>query len=145
MRALSKVELPAAVRDFAAGPGPDDPAEVADARERIRDAIASEPVLYACAAWARVLVPPGASAWTLGRRVLLRRSEWGVDGTDRLVAHELVHVAQWGEHGRSAFLVAYLGAYLRGRLGGLGHWDAYREIPAEVEAYDVEAVVEAHL
>ena len=32
------------------------------------------------------------------------------------------------------FLVRYVGAYLRWRARGFGHWGAYRRIPLEVEA-----------
>ena len=51
-----------------------------------------------------------------------------------LLAHELVHVRQWRELGVVGFLVRYVGAYLRWRLRGYGHWAAYRRIPLEVEA-----------
>lgn len=53
---------------------------------------------------------------------------------ERLLRHELVHVRQWQQLGTIGFLVRYLGAYLRGRLRGYGHWGAYRRIPLEVEA-----------
>ena len=55
-------------------------------------------------------------------------------GDERLLRHELVHVRQWRELGTTRFLVRYLGAYLRWRLRGYGHWAAYRRIPLEVEA-----------
>jgi hypothetical protein len=55
-------------------------------------------------------------------------------GDDRLLRHELVHVRQWQTLGVAAFLVRYLGAYLRWRLRGYGHWAAYRRIPLEIEA-----------
>lgn len=146
MRAIRRVDVPASVRDFAAATAVlGEPVDVAGARDRIRSAIAARPVLYVCRGWAGVLVAPGASAWTLGRHVLLRDGQWGVDATDSLVAHELVHVAQWCERGRLRFLLTYVGAYLRERLRGEGHWGAYRRIPAEVEAYDLEAAVEPHL
>lgn len=146
MRAIRRVEIPAGVREFAEGiPLYEESAAVTEAREVMRAAVASRPVLYVCGRWAGWLVAPGASAWTLGRRVLMRAREWGVDRTDALVAHELVHVAQWSRRGRAGFLVSYLGAYLRARMRGLGHWAAYREIPAEVEAYDIEAIVEPYL
>lgn len=146
MKAIRRVEIPAAVREFADGiPLYEEPAAVTEAREVVRTAVSLRPLLYVCDRWAGVLVAPGASAWTLGRRVLVRASQWGVERTDHLVAHELVHVAQWAERGRVAFLASYLGAYLRARARGLGHWAAYREIPAEVEAYGIEAVVEPYL
>lgn len=81
-----------------------------------------------------VIVPvlqPGVSAMTLGRFVFIRR---GALDDPALLHHELVHVRQWREQGMVGFLVAYLSAYFRGRLRGLGHWEAYRAIPAEIEA-----------
>ena len=81
-----------------------------------------------------VVVPvltPGVAGMTLGRWVLLRR---GHERDRGLLAHELVHVRQWRELGALRFLWRYLGAYLRGRLAGLGHRDAYAAIPFEREA-----------
>ena len=77
------------------------------------------------------LVPPGASAITLGRYVLIRPR---AVGSRRLEAHELVHVEQWRHHGVGGFLRRYLGAYLRWRLRRYPHWAAYRRIPFEIEA-----------
>jgi hypothetical protein len=68
---------------------------------------------------------------TLGRFVLVRR---GHEHDVGLIAHELVHVEQWREHGVCRFLVDYLRGYVRGRAAGLGHWAAYRAIPFEQEA-----------
>lgn len=76
-------------------------------------------------------MPPGAAAITLGRLVSVRRR---FAGDERLLRHELVHVRQWRDLGTIRFLVRYLGAYLRWRLRGYGHWAAYRRIPLEVEA-----------
>jgi hypothetical protein len=74
---------------------------------------------------------PGSAAMTLGRHVLIRRERLG---DAALLHHELVHVRQWREQGVVGFLARYLAAYLRGRAAGMGHWDAYRAIPAEAEA-----------
>lgn len=76
-------------------------------------------------------VPPGASAMTLGRLILIRP---GAVGRARLLRHELVHVEQWRRFGVGGFLVRYLWAYLAWRLRGYPHWAAYRRIPLEVEA-----------
>ncbi len=76
-------------------------------------------------------VPPGSAAITLGRLVSVRRA-FAAD--ERLLRHELVHVRQWRELGVVGFLFRYLGAYLRWRLRGYGHWGSYRRIPLEVEA-----------
>ena len=81
--------------------------------------------------WVGGPVPPGASAITLGRLIIVRRS---AAGNERLLRHELVHVRQWRQLGVVGFLRQYLGAYLRERWRGHGHWDAYRRIPLEVEA-----------
>jgi hypothetical protein len=76
-------------------------------------------------------VPPGASAITIGSTISVRRR---AAGNARLLRHELVHVEQWRRYGVAGFLRRYLGAYLRWRLRGHGHGDAYRRIPFEVEA-----------
>jgi len=77
---------------------------------------------------------PGVAAMTLGRMILLRRDH---RGDEALLAHELVHVRQWRELGAARFLRRYLGAYLRGRVAGLGHQRAYEAIPLEVEAREL--------
>jgi hypothetical protein len=87
--------------------------------------------------WVGGPVPPGAAAITLGRVVSVRRR---FAGDERLLAHELVHVRQWRRLGVFGFLRRYVGAYLRWRLRGYGHWAAYRRIPLEVEA-EWEALV----
>lgn len=84
---------------------------------------------------ARVVVlpvlTPGVAAITIGRYVLVRR---GWERSIALIGHELVHVEQWRRLGAVRFLVEYLGAYVRLRRAGLGHWDAYSAIPFEQEA-----------
>lgn len=79
-------------------------------------------------------VPPGADAITVGRVISVRRRAGASAGFDRLLRHELVHVRQWQRLGVVRFLVRYLGAYLRWRLRGYGHWAAYERIPLEVQA-----------
>ena len=81
--------------------------------------------------WVGGPVPPGSDAITLGRLVILRR---GVADNARLLRHELVHVRQWRELGVPRFLGQYLGAYLRLRVQGVGHRQAYLRIPLEEEA-----------
>jgi len=76
-------------------------------------------------------VPRGASAWTLGSLVIVRRRS---AGDAKLMAHEEEHVRQWAERGRIGFLIWYLRPYLRWRLRGYPHFAAYRRIPAEIEA-----------
>ena len=81
--------------------------------------------------WIGGPVPPGADAITIGRVISVRR-RYATD--ERLLAHEAVHVEQWRRLGAVGFLRQYLGAYLRWRARGYGHWAAYRRIPLEVEA-----------
>lgn len=84
-----------------------------------------------------VVVPwltPGVAAMTVGRLILLRRDQ---RRDAALLAHELVHVRQWRELGPGRFLWRYLGAYVRGRMAGLGHRRAYEAIPLEVEAREL--------
>jgi hypothetical protein len=76
-------------------------------------------------------VPPGADAITLGSLIIVRRA---AAGSLRLMRHERVHVEQWRSLGLVGFLRRYLGAYVRWRLRGYGHWASYRRIPLEVEA-----------
>ena len=76
-------------------------------------------------------MPPGADAITLGSVVSVRKA---ASRDAHLLRHELVHVRQWRTLGIAGFLRRYLGAYLRWRLRGYGHWAAYRRIPLEVEA-----------
>lgn len=76
-------------------------------------------------------VPPGASAITIGS-VISVRARAAAD--ERLLRHEQVHVEQWRRYGVVGFLRRYLGSYLRWRLRGHAHWDAYRRIPLEIEA-----------
>jgi hypothetical protein len=77
------------------------------------------------------VLTPGVAGMTLGRWILLRR---GHEHDRDLVGHELVHVRQWRELGAVRFLWRYLGAYVRGRLQGLRHREAYAAIPFEQEA-----------
>ncbi|CAN5256186.1 hypothetical protein BH18ACT4_BH18ACT4_10010 [soil metagenome] len=81
--------------------------------------------------WVGGPVPPGASAITIGSLVSIRRR---AAGNERLLRHEEVHVRQWRRYGAVGFLTRYLRPYLRWRLAGYSHWDAYRRIPFEIEA-----------
>lgn len=56
-----------------------------------------------------------------------------------LLVHELAHLEQYARLGPMRHLAEYLGDYLRGRLRGASHWDAYRSIRLEVEAREVAA------
>ena len=81
----------------------------------------------------------GSSAIVFGRRIFLAASAAKACGTDapaaaELLAHELTHVRQYRRYGMAAFLGRYVGEYLRGRLAGASHHDAYRGISFECEA-----------
>lgn len=100
-----------------------------------------------CASLPAVLVSGvcRASAVTLGSLVFFSRSGWTqiAAASDQglvLVAHELAHVRQYRERGLVRFLWAYAREYFSGRLRGLSHRTAYREISFEIEARDVERV-----
>ncbi|HEX7099156.1 MAG TPA: hypothetical protein VF377_07935 [Acidimicrobiia bacterium] len=54
----------------------------------------------------------------------------------RLVVHELIHWRQWRTLGVIGFLSRYLADYVRGRIGGLDHRQAYLRIGLEQEAAD---------
>jgi hypothetical protein len=51
-----------------------------------------------------------------------------------LIVHELMHLEQLAREGTLRHIVRYVADYLRGRLRGLGHWDAYRSVGFEEEA-----------
>ncbi|MBA2495975.1 MAG: DUF4157 domain-containing protein, partial [Acidimicrobiia bacterium] len=76
--------------------------------------------------WVGGPVPPGAAAITLGSLVIMRQ---GRERDERLVRHELEHVAQYRAAGVGPFLVRYLTAYAGWRLRGYRHLGAYRRIP----------------
>ncbi len=77
------------------------------------------------------VLPPGSSGMTIGHQVLLRR---GHEGNRKLIAHELVHAAQFAERGRVRFLARYLAGYSRRLVRLRNHRQAYLAIPAEVDA-----------
>ena len=51
-----------------------------------------------------------------------------------LIVHELMHVEQVRRQGPLTHSIRYVSDYLRGRLSGLRHWDAYRAVRFEEEA-----------
>lgn len=53
-----------------------------------------------------------------------------------IVAHEKVHLRQIKEIGVFKFYVQYLMEYAHGRRKGMSHYEAYRNISFEKEAYD---------
>ncbi len=71
-----------------------------------------------------------AHAISIGRVVIFREAPEPV-----LLRHEEIHQEQMTRKGVIRFYAHYLCDYVRGRLRGLSHYEAYRSIPAEVEAY----------
>jgi hypothetical protein len=79
------------------------------------------------------VLPPGAAGMTLGRFVFVR-SDTDRSGRRELLAHELVHVRQFEEHGTVGFLRHYLGQYASSLRTHRRHRRAYLEMPFEIEA-----------
>lgn len=132
MKSVWRAPIPSGVRALAGGSG--------HAAGRVARGISLRPVVVVCAGAGSLLVPPAADAWTLGRLVLVRIRAWDPArvSSQLLLAHELVHVAQWREDGPVLFLARYLAAYAKGRMRGLSHDTAYRAIPAEIEAFEIQ-------
>jgi len=86
--------------------------------------------------WLRRLWIGPVHAMTLMGTIFVAPEVFSGDGTElgRLLVHELVHVRQWRAAGPARFVVRYIGDYVRGRLAGRTHADAYRMIRCEVEA-----------
>ena len=55
---------------------------------------------------------------------------------DEVVTHEHVHLSQIKKDGVIFFYYQYLKQYFQGRYRGLSHYEAYRNISYEKEAYD---------
>jgi Domain of unknown function (DUF4157) len=93
------------------------------------------------------IVGSRVAAITLGSRIYVDRArlEGLVRGEDpELLAHELIHVAQWRRDGVVAFLSTYIRDYVRLRILGLSHAEAYRRIGYEWVAYsDARHIVES--
>ncbi|MBW3671983.1 MAG: DUF4157 domain-containing protein [Acidobacteria bacterium] len=77
-------------------------------------------------------------AITLGRTVWIHPlvMETAPDGLKLLLEHELIHVAQYERDGTIPFLLRYLAEYLRGRWMGMTHYQAYRAVSYEREAWE---------
>ena len=58
-----------------------------------------------------------------------------------LIAHEVAHCLQYHRHGAWRFRARYLAAYFKNRMSGMNHLRAYRSIPFEIEAREVEEQV----
>ena len=60
------------------------------------------------------------------------------DVSYRTFTHEMVHVEQYRKYGVPLFLLIYVIHYVIGRLKGLSHDEAYRNICFEKEAFEKE-------
>lgn len=81
----------------------------------------------------------GAEAFVLGRRIFLSRSaaaafSAAAPEARNILEHELVHVEQFRRLGVLRFLTRYLVEYMRFRLRGESHADAYHSSSFEREA-----------
>ena len=84
-----------------------------------------------------------AEAVTIGARVFLSRAAArqvaaGTPAGEKLLRHELAHVAQFAREGAPRFLWRYSLSYVRSRRRGLSHSAAYFEILYEREAREAE-------
>ena len=94
--------------------------------------------------WMRRLLGTRVSAITLLSVVFVEPDRYTsmIDGRDAtLLAHELIHVAQWQTEGIARFLYRYVTDYLRLRLLGLDHRTAYLHIGYEWDAYEQSAAL----
>jgi len=95
--------------------------------------------------WMQAILGGRVQAITLNRRVFFSASRFDavVAGEDPvLLAHELIHVAQWADNGAFLFIVRYMSEYLRLRMLGVSHDAAYRGISFEHAAYDASERIE---
>lgn len=95
------------------------------------------------AAIAAIALKDRASGITLGHKVYIHARHFGEDDTlpMPLVVHELVHVVQFLRDGTPRFLARYLRDYARNLIQGMSDYDAYLNIPYEIEARQIEAYV----
>ena len=77
---------------------------------------------------------PGSNGMTIGRIVFLR-NDGLLDGSRKIIAHELVHVRQYYELGMFRFLARYLAGYVRALAKHRRHRAAYLAISFEEQAY----------
>lgn len=97
--------------------------------------------IWPASKWLRKLWRPGIKGVTQWRWVFvdpeLLRGD--IKRLARTVLHELVHVRQFTERGYPRFMVSYVSDYVRARVNGVGHREAYLNNAAEVEAREVTA------
>ena len=85
-----------------------------------------QPILRDAAALQTGFFAPGTQGMTLGASIFVARGQWR---ERTLIAHELVHVAQYERLGIAAFLARYLRECLT-----VGYWNAPLEVEARQES-----------
>lgn len=92
---------------------------------------------------AQIALYQRASGITLGTRVYVRQDMASYDGKlpIDLVVHELAHVVQFLRDGSTKFIAVYLKDYAKNLAQGMKDYDAYLNIPYEIEARRVEDYV----
>jgi len=73
--------------------------------------------------------------WNYEAIVIGRYIHFKGNGNIKIMQHEMVHQKQMDEHGVLKFYLIYIKDYLKLRLKGYSHNDAYMNIPFEKEAY----------
>lgn len=73
-------------------------------------------------------------AVTVGRTIYYEDAQ----PTDRLRRHEEKHVEQYMQYGVLGYLTRYFFSYFKNRLRGMDKYEAYRNIPFEIEARAAE-------
>lgn len=88
-----------------------------------------------------------ASGITLGSHIYIHERHFGPGGSLplALVVHEVAHVVQFIREGHATFLARYLRDYSLNLLRGMSDYEAYLNIPHEIEARQVEAQVNGKL
>ena len=81
----------------------------------------------------------GFDGMTVGRLIMVRR-DTDRSGQRTLLAHELVHVAQYAQVGMARFLWRYVREYGINLWRRRNHWQAYEAISFEAEARAAAAV-----
>ena len=74
-----------------------------------------------------------ATAVTIGHNIFYETKE--VNTNPQVRHHEMIHVEQCERYTTFGFFVLYFFYYLKERLAGKSHWDAYRANPLEKEAF----------
>lgn len=92
-------------------------------------------------AWVRAFAPKSSAGFaiTLGNVTYYSVGPEAVP--DYWRAHEDCHKRQWRRLWYVGFPFVYAWQYLAGRARGLGHWDAYAQMPLEIEAQYAAAAV----